>query len=158
MSYIQFMFATPELEEILTQWKTFSQGTVERLILVGAIVLVSAWGLIWALFFRKSRRHRHRHHRRAHPPGRRRSRRRPSSSLAPPRIRQPDLERRNPLLSPHSLQHREEKSPPRKIEASRRPLEARASERGHASPRAVEERPSSQIQAWRPPRGTTGAA
>ena len=66
MSYIQFMFATPELEEILTQWKTFSQGTVERLILVGAIVLVSAWGLIWALFFRKSRRHRHRHHRRHH--------------------------------------------------------------------------------------------
>ena len=51
MSYLQFMLVTPDLEEILGSWKTLSQGTIERLILVGAIVLVSVWGLVWAVFY-----------------------------------------------------------------------------------------------------------
>lgn len=65
MSYLQLMLAAPDIEEVLGPWKSFSQGTIERLIVAGAIALVAVWGLVWALFYRKTRR-RHRHHRSRH--------------------------------------------------------------------------------------------
>ena len=62
MNVIPTLFASSEFDDVLAQWQGLSAATKERLILLTAIALITVPVLVWAVFFRKTRRREHGHH------------------------------------------------------------------------------------------------
>jgi type VI protein secretion system component VasK len=62
MSAPPIMLADDEMQEILGSWRLTDPGTIQGLIIFGAIGLVTLLILVWAIFFRKQRRRRSHHH------------------------------------------------------------------------------------------------
>ena len=62
MNSILLMLADEETQEILAAWRISDPATREGLMIFGAIGLVTALALLWAIFLRKRRRRRHSHH------------------------------------------------------------------------------------------------
>ena len=62
MSATRLVIAYVEADDVLAHWRNLSAGSREKLIVVGALAVVSLWVAVWALFVRKSRRRLHRHH------------------------------------------------------------------------------------------------
>ena len=62
MSAMQFILASVEVDAALAHWRNLSVGMREKVVVVGAVVVVSIWVTVWVLFFRKSHRRPHRHH------------------------------------------------------------------------------------------------
>jgi hypothetical protein len=62
MSAMQFVLASVEFDAVFAKWRNLSSGTREKLIVVGALGVVTLWVAVWALFVRKSPRRPHRHH------------------------------------------------------------------------------------------------
>jgi len=61
MKPILSMLGDEETQEILAAWRISDPATRERLMIFGAIGLVTALALLWAIFLRKKRRRRHSH-------------------------------------------------------------------------------------------------
>ena len=69
MRTMQFMLGDAEIDDVLAQWQTLSAATRERLIIIGAMTLVTVGVLVWVVFVRKSRRRQHKpHHGHHHAP------------------------------------------------------------------------------------------
>ena len=62
MSSIPFCLADVETQEVLASWRLTDPVTLERILIFGAIGLVTLLLLLWAIFLRKRRRHRREHH------------------------------------------------------------------------------------------------
>jgi hypothetical protein len=54
------------LEDVMASWHSINPSTLNGLLVVGAIGLVTLLVLVWAIFFRKRGRRRRRSHRHAH--------------------------------------------------------------------------------------------
>ena len=62
MSTIPFFLADEGTEEVLKAWRISDPATRERVIIFGAIGLVTVLVLLWAMFLRRKRRRRREHH------------------------------------------------------------------------------------------------
>jgi type VI protein secretion system component VasK len=62
MSCNPFFLADAATREILASWRISGPATLERIIIIGAIGLVTLVALLWAVFLRKRRRRRKYHH------------------------------------------------------------------------------------------------
>ena len=62
MSTIPLSLADVETQEILASWRITDPATLERIVIFGAIGLVTLLALLWAAFLRKKRRRRREHH------------------------------------------------------------------------------------------------
>jgi type VI protein secretion system component VasK len=62
VSSIPFFLADAETQEILASWRITDPATLERLVIFGAMGLVTLLALLWAVFLRKRRRRRKHHH------------------------------------------------------------------------------------------------
>ena len=66
MSVIPTVFAVVEMQDALAQWRKLGVAAQERLIVLTAITLITVPVVVWAVYFRKSRRrphgHQHSHH------------------------------------------------------------------------------------------------
>jgi len=62
MSTIPLFLAEVETQEILASWRITDPATRDRIIVFGAIGLVTLLVLLWAVFLRKKRRRRREHH------------------------------------------------------------------------------------------------
>ena len=62
MSTIPFFLADAQTQAVLASWRMSDPATRERLIIFGAIGLVTLLVLLWAILLRKKRRRRREHH------------------------------------------------------------------------------------------------
>jgi hypothetical protein len=62
MSAIPFFLAEVETQEVLAAWRITDPATLERILIFGAIGVVTTLVLLWAIFLRKKRRRRREHH------------------------------------------------------------------------------------------------
>ena len=62
MSTVPFILADADTQEVLASWRMSDPATRERLIIFGAIGLVTVLVLLWAILLRKKRRRRREHH------------------------------------------------------------------------------------------------
>jgi len=62
MSAILILLADEVTDAVLASWRTTDPATLERLIIFGAIGLVTLLALLWAVLVRKERRRRREHH------------------------------------------------------------------------------------------------
>jgi hypothetical protein len=62
MRLLPFILADAETQEILKAWRITDPATLERLIIFGAIGLVTLLMVLWAVFLRKRGRRRRKHH------------------------------------------------------------------------------------------------
>jgi hypothetical protein len=54
-------FLTLQIEDLQQNWRTTTSATYQYLIVLGAVVVVSALVIAWALYFRKQHHHHHSH-------------------------------------------------------------------------------------------------
>jgi hypothetical protein len=65
MKTLPFFLADEDTDAILAAWRS-DPAVLERILIFGAIGLVTALVLLWAVFIRKKRRRRHSHHHHHH--------------------------------------------------------------------------------------------
>jgi hypothetical protein len=62
MNRIPLLLADEVTEEVLAAWRITDPVTLERIMIFGAIGLVTLLAALWAVFLRRKRRRRHSHH------------------------------------------------------------------------------------------------
>ncbi len=63
MNAAPYLLAQVEVDDVLATWRSMHTPALGALILICAVSFVSLLALVWAAFFRKTKRRRHSHHR-----------------------------------------------------------------------------------------------
>jgi type II secretory pathway component PulM len=66
MTRIEIVLADEQLEAVLAAWRVTDPASRERLMIFGALGLVTLLIVLWAVFVRKKRRRRRKHHHPGH--------------------------------------------------------------------------------------------